>query len=79
MRAAILTLSDSGHAGAREDRSGPLIRALLEAAGYTVVHTALLPDGRDGTNDLTFMCLAAGSLWPVNSAACATATWPTSF
>lgn len=47
MRAAILTLSDSGHAGAREDRSGPLIRALLEAAGYTVVHTTLLPDGRE--------------------------------
>ena len=46
MRAAILTLSDSGHAGAREDRSGPLIRALLEAAGYTVVHTALRPDCR---------------------------------
>ena len=45
MRAAILTLSDSGYAGARVDESGPAIRALVEAAGYTVVHTALLPDG----------------------------------
>ena len=31
--------------GRREDKSGPVIRALLEEAGYTVVHTALLPDG----------------------------------
>lgn len=45
MRVAIITLSDSGHAGQREDKSGPVIRALAEAAGYTVVHTALLPDG----------------------------------
>ena len=47
MRAAILTLSDSGAAGRREDQSGPVIRELLEAAGYEVVHTALLPDGRE--------------------------------
>ena len=45
MRAAIITLSDAGYAGQREDRSGSVIRELAEAAGYTVVHTALLPDG----------------------------------
>lgn len=45
MRAAIITLSDAGYAGRREDKSGPVIRELLEEAGYTVVHTALLPDG----------------------------------
>ena len=45
MRVAIITLSDSGCAGQREDKSGPVIRALAEAAGYTVAHTALLPDG----------------------------------
>lgn len=45
MRAAIITLSDSGYAGQREDRSGPVIRELVEAAGYEVVHAALLPDG----------------------------------
>ena len=39
------SLSDSGYAGQREDRSGPVIRELAEAAGYTVAHTALLPDG----------------------------------
>ena len=45
MRVAIITLSDSGCAGQREDKSGPVIRELTEAAGYTVAHTALLPDG----------------------------------
>ena len=45
MRVAIITLSDSGYAGQREDRSGPVIRAMAEEAGYEVVHTALLPDG----------------------------------
>ena len=45
MRAAIITLSDAGSVGRREDKSGPVIRELLEAAGYEIVHTALLPDG----------------------------------
>ena len=45
MRVAIITLSDSGYAGRREDESGPVIRRLVEEAGYEVVHTALLPDG----------------------------------
>ena len=45
MRVAIITLSDSGYAGHREDKSGPVIRELAEAAGYEIVHTALLPDG----------------------------------
>ena len=47
MRVAILTLSDSGYTGQREDKSGPAIRQMVEAAGYTVVHTELLPDGID--------------------------------
>lgn len=46
MRAAVITLSDSGYAGKREDKSGPVICRLVEAAGYQVVHTALLPDDR---------------------------------
>ena len=45
MRVAIITLSDSGYAGQREDRSGPVIRELAETVGYEIVHTVLLPDG----------------------------------
>ena len=57
MRVAIITLSDSGYAGQREDRSGPEIRALAEAAGYTVVHTDLLPDGIEPlASELRYLC-----------------------
>lgn len=44
MRAAIITSSDSGYAGKRQDVSGPVIKELLEASGYEVVETAVLPD-----------------------------------
>ena len=44
MRAAVITLSDSGYAGRREDKSGPLIVKMLAAAGYKVEETLLLPD-----------------------------------
>ncbi len=44
--AAVVTLSDKGSRGEREDKSGPLIRETLEAEGYEVVETLLLPDDR---------------------------------
>lgn len=47
MRAAIITSSDSGYEGKREDLSGPVIKEILEANGYEIVHTILLPDDRE--------------------------------
>lgn len=47
MRAAILTSSDSGYKGQREDLSGPAIKEILEKYGYEVVCTVLLPDDRE--------------------------------
>lgn len=47
MRAAIITSSDSGYEGKREDLSGPVIREILEANDYEVVHMILLPDDRE--------------------------------
>lgn len=44
--AAVITLSDKGYAKEREDRSGPLIREMLEEQGYEVIETLLLPDSR---------------------------------
>lgn len=44
--AAVITLSDKGYAGEREDKGGPLIQRMLEEAGYDVIETLLLPDGR---------------------------------
>lgn len=46
-RAAVITLSDKGAAGEREDRSGPAVVARLMAAGYEVIEQLLLPDGRE--------------------------------
>ena len=43
-RAAVVTLSDKGYTGEREDKSGPLICDMLRQAGYEVVETGLLPD-----------------------------------
>lgn len=43
--AAVITLSDKGAAGEREDRSGPLAAEMLEQAGYEVKEQLLLADG----------------------------------
>ena len=45
-RAAVITSSDSGYAGQREDVSGPEICRILEENGYQVVYKILLPDDR---------------------------------
>lgn len=44
--AAVITLSDRASRGEYEDKSGPLIREMLEAAGYQVMEQLILPDGR---------------------------------
>ena len=46
MRAAVLTVSDSTAAGTREDTSGDVLAALLEADGYEV-ERAVATDDRD--------------------------------
>lgn len=43
-RAAIITASDSGYRGEREDLSGPAIREILEREGYEVISMEILPD-----------------------------------
>ena len=43
-RAAIITLSDKGADGKREDKSGPLIRQTLTDAGFTITEQLLLSD-----------------------------------
>jgi len=42
--AAIVTISDKGYAGKREDKSGREIAALAERHGFAVAHYAILPD-----------------------------------
>ena len=45
LRAAVITLSDKGSKGEREDQSGPLIVEMLKESGYQIEETLLLPDG----------------------------------
>jgi molybdenum cofactor synthesis domain-containing protein len=50
-RVAIITASDRGSRGEREDLSGPVIREITEAHGYNVVSYVLLPDDRNLLED----------------------------
>ena len=45
-RVAIITSSDMGYQGKREDLSGPTIREIVEREGYEVVSMDILPDDR---------------------------------
>ena len=45
--AAVITVSDKGSAGAREDLGGPLVCEMLGGEGYEVMHTAIVPDERE--------------------------------
>ena len=46
-RAAVITVSDKGSRGEREDSSGKLIKEIIEASGYTVVSFVILPDEQE--------------------------------
>lgn len=45
-RVAVITSSDKGYKGEREDLSGPAVKEIVEAAGYVVVFMDILPDDR---------------------------------
>lgn len=55
-RAAVITVSDACSAGNREDTSGPAVCALLRAAEYEVVYTAVVPDERARISDQLRRC-----------------------
>ena len=44
--AAVLTISDSSHAGTRADASGPAVAARLLETGFEIALTRILPDER---------------------------------
>lgn len=47
IRAAVVTVSDKGHAGIREDASGPVLRDLLVQLGAEVAPIKIVPDEQD--------------------------------
>lgn len=54
--AAVITVSDKGARGERRDTSGPAVRAMLEEAGFRVVHTAMVPDEREKIQQALIRC-----------------------
>lgn len=47
MTAAVITLSDKGSRGERQDESGPLVSGILGQIGCEVRHYAVLPDEKE--------------------------------
>ena len=56
-RTAVLTLSDKGAVGEREDKSGPLIREIIEQDNYLVIDQRILPDEQKTIEEtLIYLC-----------------------
>ncbi len=56
IRAAVITVSDKGSRGEREDLSGPAIKRLLETIDAQVVFTAVIPDEPDRITAVLIEC-----------------------
>ena len=54
--AAVITISDKGYRGEREDTSGPAVCRMLEEAGFEVVYTSILPDERAQISEELIRC-----------------------
>lgn len=56
-KTAIITVSDSGYQGTREDKSGPMIRKLLEEAGeYEIIQEIIVPDDQEKLEETLRTC-----------------------
>lgn len=55
-KAAVITVSDKGFLGQRQDTSGPALVKLLEEKGYEVVHTQIVPDEHDAIRKALLNC-----------------------
>lgn len=47
IRTAIITMSDKGSAGQREDQSGNVIRDMITGVGFSADHYEILPDEKE--------------------------------
>ncbi len=55
-KAAVITVSDKGSRGEREDTSGPLICKMLEEDGWEIVHTQIVPDEVKDIKEVLINC-----------------------
>ena len=54
--AAVITVSDLGSQGKRVDTSGPAVCKMIEAAGFQVVHTEIVPDEQEQIQKALVAC-----------------------
>lgn len=54
--AAVITVSDKGSRGEREDTSGPMICGLVQEHGYQVAYTSIVPDEMDQIREELVKC-----------------------
>lgn len=54
--AAVITVSDKGYRGEREDTSGPNLCALLKEHGFDVVYTSIVPDEKEQIKSEFIQC-----------------------
>ena len=54
--AAVITVSDRGSRGLRQDTSGPAVCAMLEESGFSVAYTAIVPDEKEEISALLRDC-----------------------
>lgn len=54
--AAVITVSDKGYKGEREDTSGPALVSLLEEKGFDVVYKTIVPDEAEQIKEELICC-----------------------
>lgn len=54
--AAVITVSDKGSQGLREDTGGPLVAQMLKDAGFEVRYTVIVPDVQQQIADALIHC-----------------------
>ena len=54
--AAVITISDKGYIGQREDTSGPNLVRILTEKGFQVTYTTIIPDDREMIKDELVKC-----------------------
>lgn len=57
IRTAVLTMSDKGSRGEREDLTGPAIIEMIKDSGFEIVHYKVIPDDFDTiVKELLYLC-----------------------
>jgi len=54
--AAVITISDKGYRGEREDTSGPNLVEILKEKGFNVLYTTIIPDDREMIKEELLNC-----------------------